>query len=468
MIAVSIFLVICIVLNIAQLIRNMSLKNSLRLINFESESKISAAVMSERDHFMGEKLELEKKLISLNEKINSLNENLESEKNLKKDLLDSLKNDYEQKILQIHIDNENQKRELRVDFDTRLKEQDSQFRENLENNINLLKEQFKKDEVIFREKIKDYIQENGKNLKENTAESLKPFWEDIAKFKEELAKNEKENREKQIIFSEQIKSLVSQSDKISKEANNLAQALKQDKKMQGNWGEMVLENILLKSGLEIGRDYSKQKKLDTEEGRLFADFIINLPHNRFVALDSKVSLINYEKLINEENNEAKNRYFNDFIKNVKSHISTLSIKQYHNYTDGERLDYTIMFVPIEGAYFEILRDNNLMLEAFSQNVLITSPTTLMATLRIINILWINDKKDKNIQNILHSCKMIVSKFEGFSRSVDQIGDSIKKAQDSYTKAKMQLENGQGSVGSHIEKIKNYMNKVDYKSAALLE
>lgn len=284
---------------------------------------------------------------------------------------------------------------------------------------------------------------------------LKPLNENIERFKKQV--EETYDKESKLRFSleERIKDLMLQTNKISSEANNLANALKTNHKKQGDWGELILENLLERAGLVKNREFVVQSNLVTAEGKnLRPDIIVNLPNNRAVIIDSKVSLNAYDSYCNTEQTEDQVLFLNDHLKAIRYHIDDLSSKNYHNLVEG--LDFTLLFIPIEPAYLlAIQNDNNLWNEAYKKRILLISPTNLIACLKLISDLWNRDKQDKSAQKIVQQAEKIYEKTVLFTKSFEQVGKQLQQAQDVYLRAQNQLKDGRGNILSQTNKLLKY-------------
>ena len=304
---------------------------------------------------------------------------------------------------------------------------------------------------LFEEKSERFTVAN----KQNIDAILQPLSENIERFKKQV--EETYDKESKIRFSldERIKELMLQTNKISTEATNLANALKTNHKKQGDWGELILENILQKSGLVKNREYRTQSNLVTNEGKnVRPDIIIDLPNNRSIIVDSKVSLNAYDAYCNSESTEEQTIYLNNHLKALRLHIDELSAKNYNDLIDG--LDFTMLFIPIEPAYLLALQtDTNLWNDAYKKRILLISPTNLIACLKLISDLWNKDKQDKSAQKIVKQAEKIYEKTVLFTKSFEQVGKQIQQAQDSYLKAQNQLKDGRGNILSQTNHLLKY-------------
>jgi DNA recombination protein RmuC len=242
---------------------------------------------------------------------------------------------------------------------------------------------------------------------------------------------------------------------MSKETINLTKALKGDSKMQGNWGELVLERVLEKSGLEKGREYEVQQAFTTEEGnRVFPDVVINLPDGKKMIVDSKVSLTAYEKYINEEDDELKSNFLKEHVNSIKRHVEQLGNKNYQDLYQIESPDFVLLFIPIEPAFAMALNeDTSLYNKAFEKNIVIVTPATLLATLRTIDSMWTNQKQQENALEIARQAGALYDKFEGFVADLIKIGKKIDESKVEYAGAMNKLVEGKGNLISSVERLK---------------
>jgi DNA recombination protein RmuC len=304
---------------------------------------------------------------------------------------------------------------------------------------------------ILEEKTEKFTEQNKENLKN----ILSPLQEKINNFEKKVEDTHKESIDYHAALRQQILGLKDMNAQMSKETINLTKALKGDSKTQGNWGELVLERVLEKSGLEKGREYEIQQGHITDEGnRVYPDVIINLPDGKKMIIDSKVSLTAYEQYINEENDDAKEQFLKEHIQSLKRHVDQLSSKNYQHLYQMESPDFVLLFVPIEPAFaIAINKDNNLYNNAFSKNIVVVTPSTLLATLRTIDSMWANQKHQENALEIARQAGALYDKFEGFVTDLLKIGKKMDEAKGEYEGAMNKLVNGKGNIVISIEKLK---------------
>ena len=303
---------------------------------------------------------------------------------------------------------------------------------------------------ILEEKSLKFTERNEKNIKD----ILSPLQEKIKTFEDKVERSQKESISMHSALKEQLLNLQNQNLKITKEAENLTKALKGDSKMQGNWGELVLERVLEKSGLEKDREYSVQQSFTLADGtRVLPDVIIHLPDGKKMIVDSKVSLTDYERYVNAED-ELQGKFLKDHINSIRKHVDQLSEKKYEDLYEMESPDFVLMFIPIEPAFaIAINQDNSLYNKAFEQNIVIVTPSTLLATLRTIDSMWNNEKHQRNAIEIARQAGALYDKFEGFVSDLTKVGKKMDEAKTEYKGAMNKLVEGRGNLITSVEKLK---------------
>ena len=284
---------------------------------------------------------------------------------------------------------------------------------------------------------------------------LTPLQDKIQLFEKKVEDTHKESIDYHAALRQQILGLREMNIQMSKETINLTKALKGDSKMQGNWGELVLERVLEKSGLEKGREYEVQQAFTTDEGnRVFPDVVINLPDGKKMIVDSKVSLTAYEKYINEEDDELKSNFLKEHVNSIKRHVEQLGNKNYQDLYQIESPDFVLLFIPIEPAFAMALNeDTTLYNKAFEKNIVIVTPATLLATLRTIDSMWTNQKQQENALEIARQAGALYDKFEGFVADLIKIGKKIDESKVEYAGAMNKLVEGKGNLISSVERLK---------------
>jgi DNA recombination protein RmuC len=304
---------------------------------------------------------------------------------------------------------------------------------------------------ILEDKTKKFTEQNSQQLDA----LLKPLQTKLNEFKEQVSNSyEKESRERFALKNE-IERLANLNLKMSDEARSLTNALKSDSKVQGNWGELVLESILESSGLRKGEEYLVQDSHTQSDGsRLQPDVIIKLPEGRHLIIDSKVSISAYTRHTEALSSDLAEKELAAHIQSIKQHIQGLSGKNYSGITDITSVDFVLMFIPIEPAFLSALKTQpDLYQEALTKNIVLVCPSTLMATLRTVAHLWRQDQQNKNAMEIARQCANLYDKFVGFVEDLESIGKRLDQAQSSYHDAFNKLKSGKGNLIKAAERVK---------------
>ncbi len=280
---------------------------------------------------------------------------------------------------------------------------------------------------------------------------IKPLKEEIRNFSYRI---EEESKERFSLIKE-VERLRELNLKLSKEADNLVKALKGNSQTQGAWGEMILQKILEESGLKEGREYESQfSAVSKENKRLRPDVVVRLPKNRIVIIDSKVSLVAYERYFHAEEEKERKKALNEHMNSIYVHLRELSQKRYEELFE-ESLDFVLMFVPIEGAFLAALEeDPEIFVKAQKENIVIVSPTTLLAVLRIIESMWRYEYQNQNAKIIAQKAGDLYDKFVNFAESLQSVGFSLEKAKQSYDEAVKRLCEGKGNLVKRALELKN--------------
>lgn len=304
---------------------------------------------------------------------------------------------------------------------------------------------------ILDEKSKKFADQN----KENLEIILKPLRENIEKFEKKVEeKYDNEQRERASLKGE-IKVLHELNKKISEEAHNLTTALKGDSKKQGNWGELILERILENSGLIKGEEYfTQQSTLNDAGSRIQPDVIIQLPDDKQIIIDSKVSLVAYERFVNADEIVDQERFLKEHVNSVKRHINELFEKNYHTGKGLNSPEFVLMFMPIESSFSASVRaDDELFNYAWDKRIVIVSPSTLLATLRTVASIWKQDRQTKNVLDIAEKSGRLYDKFVGFIEDMQKIGDRLQSTQKVYDEGMKKLSEGSGNLVRRAEELK---------------
>ena len=311
---------------------------------------------------------------------------------------------------------------------------------------------------ILEEKTTKFTEQNQKNLKT----ILEPFQEKISELKNRVNEAyEKENKER-FSLAEKVKELAELNQQISEDAKKLTRALKGEAKTQGNWGEMILESILEKSGLVKGREYFLEHQLTDENNKaLYSEFsgkkmrpdaVVKYPDERNVIIDSKVSLTAFTELVDETDAEVYAIKLNQHLSSIKNHINQLSQKAYDDY--GKSLDFVMMFIPSEPAYIAAMQaDQNLWNFAYERRILLLNPSNLITSLKLIADLWKREYQSRNAMEIAERGAKLYDKFVGFVENLEKIGKNIDNAKNSYTDAYKQLSTGNDNLIIQTQKLR---------------
>jgi len=304
---------------------------------------------------------------------------------------------------------------------------------------------------IFEEKTTKFSEQSKANL----SEILSPLREKITEFQSKVEETNKESIDRFAALRQQLLTLKEMNQQMSTDAQNLVKALKGDTKTQGDWGEIQLERILERSGLRKGEEYSIQESYTSEDGkRKRPDVIVNLPEEKKIIIDSKLSLVSYERFVSTEDEQERNIQLKAFIDSVRRHIKELSEKNYSAIFDQGTLDFVLMFIPIEPAFsLAIQYGENLYVDAYDKNIIIVSPSTLLATLRTIANIWKQEHQNKNVLEIAKQSGALYDKFVAFTDDLVSVGNRLDQAKSSYVDAMKKLTDGSGNLVRRAEKIK---------------
>lgn len=304
---------------------------------------------------------------------------------------------------------------------------------------------------IFENKQQQFTRQSQQVL-DSTLNPLKSQLQDFRKKIEDAY--DKENSERNRLAG-QIIELQKQAQKIGEDAVNLAQALKSNHKFQGNWGEMVLERLLEDCGLQKGREYDTQINFTLHDGsRLIPDVIVHLPDNKDIVIDAKCSLVDYEKYCSTEDETEKAQHLHNYINALRNQIKSLSIKNYESLEGIKALDFVFIFIPIEVAFMLALQNEPaLYKEAYERRIVLVSPTTLLATLRTVDNIWRYEKQNKHAERIAKEAGALHDQFVLLLESMDAIGYSLDKAQESYIKARERMQTGRGNLVKRVDDIR---------------
>ena len=342
-----------------------------------------------------------------------------------------------------------------AELTTRIEESSKAFAEKeklLRENGEALKKEF---EILANKVFQAQGEQFTVKNKDQLTVVLDPFKEQMKAFRERIEQVHTNDSKDRASLLTELKNLQKASEKINLEASNLTKALKGDKKLQGNWGELVLETVLQESGLRSGHEYTTQMSARNESGELKRpDVIIHLPDDKDIVVDAKVSLVAYEKALAAENDEDRQKYIDQHISHIKEQVRRLSAQDYERLKGVRSLDFVLLFLPIEPAFILAMEeDPALFRDAFAKRIMIVSPTTLMMTLRIIDNIWRYEKQNQNAQEIASRAGAIYDKLRGTIEDMETLGRALKSAEKAFDTANNKLSTGKGNLVKRVEQFR---------------
>jgi len=304
---------------------------------------------------------------------------------------------------------------------------------------------------IFEDKSKQF----NSTHKEQFEMLLKPFREQITNFSSQSKEQFNIEAKDRHLLKDELSRLKEMNEQLSNDALNLTNALKGENKTQGNWGEFVLERILEESGLRAGVEYELQATLKSDEGNIYRpDVIIHMPNKRDIIIDSKVSLVAYERFMSLDNETAKAQALKEHLSSISSHVKGLSEKKYEKLQGVNTLDFVLLFMPIEGAFLVALgEDGEFFKQAYEKNILVVSPSTTLVTLRTIEHIWRTQRQEENVKKIAQEAEAMYDKLVLFVDEMQNIGSNLQKSQTSYDNAMRRLSTGRGNIIKRAQSIK---------------
>lgn len=304
---------------------------------------------------------------------------------------------------------------------------------------------------IFDEKSSKFSELNREKLES----ILQPFNTQLTALKQEINEIYRHDSRERLSLKNEIVQLRDLNLQVNQEAVNLTKALKGDTRIQGNWGELVLEKVLERSGLRRDIEYQTQGGFRDSSNRLLKpDVLIRLPEGKDIIIDSKVSLISWEKYVNSEDDDQRSHHLTGLIKAIRDHIAGLSAKNYPGLAGIHCLDFVLMFMPIEAAFSTALqKDDSILAEALAKNIIIVTPTTLLATLRTVENIWHFEHQSKNSQEIARRAAIMYDKFRGFVEEMEKIGKQLASCHNTYDSALLKLTQGRGNLVAQAEQLK---------------
>lgn len=323
--------------------------------------------------------------------------------------------------------------------------------------INTLHEKFS---VEFKNLANEILEEKSKKFTEqnklNLSEILKPLGDRIKDFEKKVEETYDKEAQQRFSLKEEVKRLAELNQQVSKEAQNLTRALKGDSKAQGNWGEVILESILERSGLVKNREYFVQPSYTDEAGKRYQpDVVVAYPGERSIVIDSKVSLVAYEKVVSAENEADREKALKEHLQSVKTHVLALSSKNYQDLYELSSLDFVMLFMPVEPAYYlAIQHDPELWNYAYDRRILLISPTNLIAALKMIESMWRQEYQSQNAQLIAQKSGDLYDKFVGLVEDLIDVGNKLRSTQNAYESSMKKLSEGRGNLVKRSQEIKD--------------
>ena len=396
---------------------------------------------------------LRQEIADLREKVGSADSNLESQR---QQLNRLNQENIDLKRLRDGLQTEQQSLSNKIaELTTSLEAERNQAEEKLALLVNAkedLSNQFKAlASEILEEKSKRFTEQNQTNI----GQLLEPLKTKLQEFQGKVEEVYVQEGKDRTALAEQVKNLMTLNQQLSQDAHNLTSALKGQSKTQGNWGEMILERVLEASGLRKGYEYDTQESHSRDDGsRVQPDVVIHLPENRHLVVDAKVSLNAYQVHANAETDDKRDMAIKRHIDSVRGHIKGLSERNYQAIHGIQSLDFVLMFIPIEPAFMiAISHDSDLWQEAYKKNVLLVSPTTLLFVVRTVANLWRQEQQNRNAQEIANRGAELYDKLVGFVEDLDQLGNRLNQAKDTYDKAYGKFTAGRGNVIRQAEMLK---------------
>lgn len=346
-------------------------------------------------------------------------------------------------------------RQNTLDLNRQLAALEADYR-NLEDKLHFQQEELSSQ---FRHLANDLLEEKSRRFTEqnqlNLNQLLHPLGEKIQAFERKIDETYKEELRDKVSLLAEVRKLHDLSQRLSQDADNLAKALKGDTKQQGNWGEVILEKVLERSGLVKGAEYNTQVLTQNVDNALIRpDVVIYLPDNKHLIVDAKVSLLAYERCMGCDDELERSKYLTAHLSSVRSHIRILAEKKYETAQGLITPDFVLLFMPIEPAFsLAIQSDAELFNFAWERRIVLVSPTTLLATLRTVSSIWKFEKQSKNSLEIARLSGELYDKFEGFIRDLQKVGDTLKSSQNAYDEAVKKLSEGKGNMLRTAEKIR---------------
>lgn len=318
----------------------------------------------------------------------------------------------------------------------------------------------------FRLLSQEILSVRTQQLEQHSQNSLQqvisPFSQSLENFKQEVQKIHHRETLQQGILQQELKQLKALNQQITTEAQQLSSALRGQNKLQGNWGELILESVLEQAGLEEGKNFTREQSFNTEDGRKRPDVIVYLPDNKHIIVDAKVSLTAYVDMVNSGDEESRTHSAKQHIASIKQHIKTLASKEYSKINQLNAPEWVILFIPIESAFADAVRmDESLYQLALNERILVATPSTLLSCLQIIRQLWRYQEQNVHLQDIAGKVEGIYKKLNTFLINFHKIEKALKSANEAYTQAESQLVQGRGNLIKQVNDFKKLAPAINY-------
>lgn len=340
-----------------------------------------------------------------------------------------------------------------------MREQNRQLQQKLSEGDELVKAQIEKMNLQFKDMANAILEDKSKRFTEQNKNQLdqllQPLRERIGDFQQQVETTHKESLERHAGLFNELRNLKALNQQMSEEARNLTKALKGDNKAQGNWGEVILERILERSGLNRNQEYVVQESLITEDGRrLQPDITIRLPEDKCLVIDSKVSLVDYERFVSADDEAAQQLALKQHLNSIRNHVRELSVKNYSQLYSQSSPDFVLLFIPIEPAFIlAVQNDPELFNDAFDKNIVIVSTSTLLASLRTIASIWRQENQNKNALDIARQAGSLHEKFVAFVDDLIKVGNQIEAIDKTYKSAMNKLHEGKDNLVRKTDRLR---------------
>jgi len=410
----------------------------------QASADLSDKLQEQCNELSTQKEDLQQQLSTAKQTLSSSQASLEAEK------LTSTERNEKLVHNQAQLDELQEKNNTLNSENTELRTSQQERDENHKKQLQQFEEQKEALKVEFKNLANEIFESKGKDFSEKNKESLdallNPFKTQMKDFKDKVEDIHHKETTQQAEMKAELKQLQEMNKQVTEEAHQLATALKGKKKMQGNWGEMILENVLDRSGLVKDKDYKREVSISTEEGRQRPDAIVYLPQDKHLIIDAKVSLNAYTRYVNAEDPVERKQALKEHIDAIANHINTLSDRDYYKLPGLNSPETVFMFIPIESAFAEAFNaDETLFQKAIEQKVLVATPTTLLTSLNIVRHLWRLEDQNKHTAELADKASKVYDKLRLFVDSMDNVGTALNRARDSYDKAYSQLHTGRGNL-----------------------